>query len=196
MLRVAVLGSTRGSSLQGVIDAIASKELRATIEIIIANKPQAGILQRAKEHGIANKFIDPKGLDREAYDALLVEEIKKHKVDVILLVGFMRIVSPLFIDAFDGNILNVHPSLLPKFAGLMDLAVHQAVIDAGEKWTGCSIHLVTQEVDAGRVVLQLKCEVYSDDIAQTLKERVQVLEKQAFVQVLKQYGSLKQEQKK
>jgi len=107
---------------------------------------------------------------------------------LVLLIGFMRILSPVFIKAFEGKILNIHPSLLPKHAGLMDLDVHQSVIDAGDDKSGCTIHQVTEEVDGGDIVLQLECEVVENDTPESLKEKVQGLESKAWVDVIESWS--------
>ncbi|MEY8702209.1 phosphoribosylglycinamide formyltransferase [Francisella philomiragia] len=189
-LKIVVLGSTRGTNMQAIVDAIANKQIDAEISLVISNKPDSYILQRAKDHNIANKSIPSKGLSRDVYDKLLVEEIQKYNPNLILLIGFMRILSPVFIKAFEGKILNIHPSLLPKHAGLMDLSVHQSVIDARDSISGCTIHQVSEEVDGGDVVLQLKCDVTKDDTAESLKEKVQVLESQAWIEVIKNWKQI------
>ncbi|KEI35376.1 phosphoribosylglycinamide formyltransferase [Allofrancisella frigidaquae] len=186
-LKLVILGSTRGSNMQAIIDAITIKQVDANIELVISNKKEAYILQRAKEHNIPNKFLSAKGLDREQYDQLLIQEIQSYNPDLIMLIGFMRILGKDFINYFRGKILNIHPSLLPKYAGLMDLAVHQSVIDAKEIKSGCTIHQVTEDVDGGQVVLQLECDVLATDMAETLKERVQKLESKAWVEVIKNW---------
>lgn len=187
-LKIVVLGSTRGTNMQAIVDAIANKQIDAEISLVISNKPDSYILQRAKDRNIANKSIPSKGLSRGVYDKLLVEEIQKYNPNLILLIGFMRILSPVFIKAFEGKILNIHPSLLPKHAGLMDLSVHQSVIDARDSISGCTIHQVSEEVDGGDIVLQLKCDVTKDDTAESLKEKVQALESAAWIEVIKNWG--------
>ncbi|AJC48163.1 phosphoribosylglycinamide formyltransferase [Allofrancisella guangzhouensis] len=186
-LKLVILGSTRGSNMQAIVDAISARQINAKIEIVISNKKQAYILQRAKEHNIPNKFLSAKGLDRQKYDQLLIQEIQPYNPNLILLIGFMRILGKDFINYFRGKILNIHPSLLPKHAGLMDLAVHQSVIDAKEIKSGCTIHQVTEAVDGGHVVLQLECDVLSTDTAETLKEKVQKLESKAWIEVIRNW---------
>jgi len=183
-LRVGVLGSTRGTALQGVLDAIAAGNLHVEVVTVLSDRPAAPILDRARQHGIPALFLDPAGLKRPAYDALVTEALHQAGAQLVLMIGYMRIVSPSFVDAWRGRLLNVHPSLLPAFGGLMDKSVHQAVLDAGVPETGCTIHQVTEDVDAGPIVLQKRCPVLPDDTADTLKERVQALEQAAFVEVL------------
>ena len=187
-LKLVILGSTRGTNMQAIIDAINSSEINASIEMVISNRKDAFILQRAKDNNIAHKFISAKDKIREQYDDLLISEINSYNHDLILLIGFMRILSEKFTNEFSGKVLNVHPSLLPKHSGLMDLAVHQSVLDAGDVESGCTIHQVNEMVDGGKIELQLKCSVEKDDNAESLKQKVQVLESKAWVEVIKNWG--------
>lgn len=188
MEKLAILGSTKGTDLQAIIDAIESKKLDAKIEIVISNKSDAYILERAKIHNLPTICVPAvKGESREEYDQKLLNELSNRQIDLVLLIGWMRILSPVFINAFRDRILNVHPSLLPKFAGGMDLNVHEEVIKANETETGCTIHFVDESVDGGKIVLQKKCSVLPTDTADTLKEKVQKLEGEAFVEVIKNY---------
>lgn len=184
-LKLVILGSTRGTNMQAVIDSIQSNNIAANIEMVISNKKEAFILQRAKDNNITNKFISAKAKNREQYDEALIAEIKPYNPDLILLIGFMRILGEKFVKEFNGKILNIHPSLLPKHSGLMDLAVHQAVLDAGDLESGCTIHQVNEKVDSGDIELQLKCDVEKNDTAETLKQKVQALESNAWIEVIK-----------
>jgi phosphoribosylglycinamide formyltransferase-1 len=184
-LRVGVLGSTRGTAMQGIIDAIAAGVLDAEITVVISDRATAPILERAAKHGLQAVFIDPKGLSREFYDAQVTDALQQADVRVVLMIGYMRIVSPAFVAAWSGRLLNVHPSLLPAFGGLMNKSVHEAVLASGVTETGCTIHQVTNDVDAGPIVLQKRCAVLPDDTVETLKDRVQALEQAAFVEVLR-----------
>jgi phosphoribosylglycinamide formyltransferase-1 len=188
-LRVGVLGSTRGTALQGVLDAIAARTLNVEIVTVISDRAAAPILDRARRHGVPALFLDPAGLKRADYDARVTAALEATGAKLVLMIGYMRIVSPAFVDAWRGRLLNVHPSLLPAFGGMMDKSVHQAVLDAGVPETGCTIHQVTEDVDAGPIVLQKRCPVLPHDTADTLKERVQALEQAAFVEVLQQWRS-------
>ena len=184
MIRLGILGSTRGTNLAALTEAIRSKQLDAAIHLVVSNKPDAMILERARENGLPAQFIDAAGLTREAYDQKVSEAFTLAQVDLIVLIGYMRIISADFIDHWQDRIINVHPSLLPDFAGLMDLAVHQAVIDAGVLETGCTVHYVTKEVDAGPVLIQKKCPVLATDTAPLLKARVQQMEGTALVEAI------------
>ena len=183
-LKVGVLGSTRGTSLQGVIEAIAACVLNVEIALVLSDREGAPILQRAASHGIHALFLDPRGLSRETYEERVNHALHSAGVQLVLMIGYMRIVSPAFVAAWRGRLLNVHPSLLPAFGGLMDKNVHEAVLAAGVAETGCTIHQVTEDVDAGPIVLQKSCAVLPGDTADTLKQRVQELEQAAFVDVL------------
>jgi phosphoribosylglycinamide formyltransferase-1 len=186
-LKVGVLGSTRGTALQGVLDALAAKTLTIQLAIVISDKANAVILERAAAAGVPTRFIDPAGLKRAEYDALVSAALQEANVDLVLMIGYMRIVSPGFVEAWRGRLLNVHPSLLPAFGGKMDKSVHEAVLASGVTETGCTIHQVTEEVDAGPIVLQKRCAVLPGDTLDTLKDRVQALEQAAFVEVLQNW---------
>nr|CCA23873.1 unnamed protein product putative [Albugo laibachii Nc14] len=184
-VKIAVLGSTRGSSMQPLIDAIQAGQLKASIEVVISNKASAVILERAKSQNIEAIHLSCAGKSREDFDDEVSRVLKAEEVDLILLIGYMRILSGKFCKQWEGRVLNVHPSLLPDFAGGMDLAVHQAVLDAHKPESGCTVHFVTEQVDAGPIVVQLRCPVYPGDSSQLLKDRVQALEGKAFLHAIK-----------
>ncbi len=187
-LRVGVLGSTRGTALQGILDALRRHELPGVeLALVVADKPSAAILDRAAQHGVDNLFLNPKSLEREMFDAEVTNAFQEADVDLILMIGYMRIVSREFIEDWRGRLLNVHPSLLPAFAGLMNRGVHEAVLAAGVPETGCTVHQVTEDVDAGPIVLQKRCRILEGDTVESLKDRVQALEQQAFVEVLQNW---------
>jgi phosphoribosylglycinamide formyltransferase-1 len=183
-LKVGVLGSTRGTALQGILDAT---DLNVEITLILSDRASAPILQRAADHHLPSLHLDPKGLTREAYDKEVTNALKAAGAQLILMIGYMRIVSPDFVAAWRGRLLNVHPSLLPAFGGLMNRSVHEAVLASGVMETGCTIHQVTEDVDAGPIVLQKRTPVLPDDTVETLKDRVQSLEQAAFVEVLRNW---------
>jgi len=188
-LRVGVLGSTRGTALKGVLDAIAAGTLDVDLRIVISDKPTAPILDRAKLYKVPAVFLDPTGLTREQYDERVSAELRKTRVELVLLIGYMRILSSHFVSDWSGRLLNVHPSLLPAFAGLMNRKVHEAVLSAGVPETGCTIHQVTEEVDGGPIVLQKRCPVLPGDTVDTLKDRVQALEQTAFIDLLRNWSA-------
>lgn len=180
-LRLGILGSTRGTNLDAMFHAIQAQKLSATIEIVISNKESAPLLAKAKTFGLPICYLPAVGLTREVYDAKISEVLLQHNVDLVVLIGYMRILSDDFVHTWEKKIINVHPSLLPAFADMMDLEVHAAVLASGVKETGCTVHYVTSQVDAGPILLQKKCLVNPDESAEQLKQRVQVLEGQALI---------------
>lgn len=185
MIKLGILGSTRGTNLLAIQTAIVERQLDAEIKIVISNKSDALILKRATCYGLPTSFVDPNNLSREDYDEKLTEILMANEVDLIILIGYMRILSAKFVNAWENKILNVHPSLLPAFAGKMDLDVHRAVIAEGLQETGCTVHYVTHDVDAGPILLQKKCNVLTADTPETLKARVQQLEGEALTNVIR-----------
>ena len=187
-LRVGVLGSTRGTALQGVLNALQAGTLpHVELALVISDKAGAPILERAGDAGIDTLHMSPAGLEREMFDAEVTLAFEEAEVELILMIGYMRIVSRGFIEDWRGRLLNVHPSLLPAFAGLMNRRVHEAVLASGVRETGCTVHQVTEEVDAGPIVLQKRTAVLEGDTVESLKDRVQALEQQAFVEVLRDW---------
>ena len=184
MINIGVLGSTNGTDLQFIFNAIDESKLDANVSVVISNKEDSYILKRAQAHNTQNVFISHKNKDREDFDSEMTMVLKEHSVELILLIGFMRILSSKFCNQWNGKILNVHPSLLPKYAGGMDTNVHEEVLKNNEKETGCTIHLVTDEVDKGPIVIQKRCLVDSDDTIESLKAKVQNLEGAAFLEAI------------
>lgn len=179
-LKLGVLGSTRGTSMLALMKALQHHAVDARIELVLSDRREALILERAEAQGIKNIFMDKTGLTRADYDQQLSEQLRQHQIDLVVLIGYMSILSPAFVAAWQQRIINVHPSLLPNFAGLMDRQVHEAVLASDLKETGCSVHFVTEKVDAGPVILQKKCPVLPTDTVDTLKERVQKMEGEAL----------------
>ncbi|MCW8399239.1 phosphoribosylglycinamide formyltransferase [Legionella sp. PATHC038] len=184
MIRIAVLGSTRGTNLNAVVAAIKQQRLPATIELVLSNKADAPILEKAENFGLKSLFINPQGLSRSDFDHSLSEILKQHCIELIVLIGYMRILSAEFVANWEHKIINVHPSLLPAYAGLMNLDVHQAVLDGAEIETGCTVHFVTEQVDAGPIIVQKKCPVLAGDTPELLKTRVQELEGEALIEAI------------
>ncbi|MBA3535091.1 MAG: phosphoribosylglycinamide formyltransferase [Tatlockia sp.] len=189
MTRLAILGSTRGTNLNALVEAINKRQLNASIELVIANKGDAPILEKADNFNLKALFVDPQNLSREAYDQHLSRILSEHNIDLVVLVGYLRILSSQFVLAWQNKIINIHPSLLPAYSGLMNLGVHQAVLDAAETETGCTVHFVTEEVDAGPIILQKICPVLKEDKAETLKVRVQQMEGAALVEAIKKIST-------
>ena len=155
-MNIGVLASTKATDLQAVIDAIEAKQLNVKIPVVISNKKGAYALKRARKHNIEAVFIDSKDKKREEFDKEVSKELDKYNVDLILLIGYMRILSNWFVNKWKNKIMNIHPSLLPAFAGGMDKDVHAEVLKAGVKETGCTLHFVTEDVDAGPIIMQKK----------------------------------------
>lgn len=173
-LRLGVLASGRGSNLQAIIDAIEAKVLDATIVLVVSNKKDAIALERANRHGIRGLFLDPKSVAgepdlRRAYDEKILEVLKKHEVQLVLLAGYMKIVTTVLIDAYQWRMMNIHPSLLPSFPGLH---AQQQALDAGVKVSGCTVHFVTEGVDQGPIIVQTAVPVNENDSVDALSARI------------------------
>ena len=180
---VVVLISGSGTNLQAIIDACASGKIQGQVTAVISNKDGVFGLERAAKANIPTQVLSHKNYDsRELYDQALIEEIDKYQPDVVVLAGFMRILTANFVEHYQGKLINIHPSLLPKYQGL---DTHQRAIDAGDSEHGCSVHFVTEELDGGPVILQAKVPVFEDDDANTLAQRVHVQEHQIYPMVVK-----------
>jgi len=183
-INLAVFASTRGTDLQAIIDAKNEGSLEhVNIRLVLSNKADCFALERAANAGIKTVFVDPKGKSRLEFDAECLRICEENEINLIYLIGYMRIISGVLISAYQGKILNIHPSLLPKYPG-MDLDVHAEVIRNGETETGCTLHFVTEDLDAGPIFLQEKVELSKDETPETLKEKVQELEKKLVVKGL------------
>lgn len=169
--KAVILISGNGSNLQAIIDAVAKEELPLEICLVVSNIPSAFGLTRADEAGIETKTLDHKAYESRAhFDAQLIRTINNHKPDVIVLAGFMRILSNDFVNQYLGKLINIHPSLLPKYPGL---DTHQRALDAGDKIHGVTTHFVTPELDAGPNIVQAKVEIRPSDSTATLASRIQ-----------------------
>ncbi len=183
MKSIVVLISGSGSNLQALIDACSSGFIPGKISAVIANKANAYGLVRANEAGISTQVLSHKHHNsREAYDNALIDAIDQHQPDLVVLAGFMRILTPAFVQHYQGRLLNIHPSLLPKYQGLN---THQRAIDAADTEHGCSVHFVTEQLDGGPVILQAKVPVFSDDDCQSLAERVHEQEHRIYPLVVR-----------
>lgn len=168
--KLGVLVSGRGTNLQSILDQIEAGNIPAEVAIIISNKKAAPAVERGRQSGIKTVYVNPKDYaDRPAYDAALVKLLKEHSVNLVCLAGYMRILTADFIRAFAGKIINIHPSLLPAFPGL---DVQQRALDAGVKFSGCTVHFVEEEVDTGPIILQAVVPVENDDDADSLADRI------------------------
>ena len=176
--RLVILISGSGSNLQAFIDAIARGELHAQIAAVISNKPTALGVQRADAAGIPTAVIDHQQFaDRETFDAALRDCVQQFQPDLVILAGFMRILTPVFLRPFIGRLLNIHPSLLPKYPGLH---THQRAIDAGDLEAGATVHFVTEELDGGPAIIQAHVPVQSTDTAEHLAARVLQVEHRIY----------------
>ena len=181
--RIVVLISGGGTNLQAIIDACKSPEYLGEVVGVISNKADAYGLTRAQNADIPVSTLSHKDFDsREAYDLSLIDTIDQYKPDVVVLAGFMRILTPAFVQHYLGRLLNIHPSLLPKYQGLN---THQRAIDAGDKEHGVSVHFVTEELDGGPVILQAKVPVFEQDTADDLAIRVHQQEHRIYPLVVK-----------
>ncbi|WP_407331154.1 phosphoribosylglycinamide formyltransferase [Enterovibrio sp. 27052020O] len=177
MKKLVVLVSGNGSNLQAIIDRCHDKN-DIHIAAVIANKEDVYGLVRAKDAGIDAVVVASKGItDRSQYDNQLMATIDEYEPDLIVLAGFMRILTPAFVRHYEGKMLNIHPSLLPKYPGLN---THQRAIDAGDKEHGTSVHFVTEELDGGPVILQARVPIFEDDNADSVFERIQEQEHRIY----------------
>lgn len=172
--RVAVLVSGRGSNMSALIEAAKAPDYPARIVLVLSNRPQAGALEKARAEGIAAESVDHKAFpDRESFERALQERLEAHAIEIVCLAGFMRILTPGFVEAWRGRMLNVHPSLLPAFRGT---DTHRRALEAGVSEHGCTVHLVTPELDAGPTILQARIPVLPGDDEASLAARVLVEE--------------------
>jgi phosphoribosylglycinamide formyltransferase-1 len=169
MKRLGILLSGRGSNFEAIAGSVAAGRIAAEIAVVISNRPEARGLEVARARGLNAVSIPSRGMDREAYDRLLIDELKKHSVDLVCLAGYMRLLSTTFIREFPMQVLNIHPSLLPAFPGLD--AQHQALTH-GVKVSGCTVHFVDEYLDAGPIILQAAVPVLDEDTADTLSARI------------------------
>ncbi len=167
---IAILISGRGSNMQAFIDACEAKELNAHIALVLSNNPNAAGLTRAAEAGITTAAVDHRDYpSREAFEQALLDTLAPHEPELVILAGFMRILTPLFIGNYAGRLLNIHPSLLPKYPGLN---THQRALDAGDSEAGVTVHFVTPELDGGPPIIQVSVPIEPQDTAESLAERV------------------------
>ncbi|MBX3302629.1 MAG: phosphoribosylglycinamide formyltransferase [Nitrospira sp.] len=181
-MRVAVLASGRGSNLQAVIDTIEAGQVPAQIVCVISNKRDAVALERARKHGLKDLFVDPRPFagrpdSREAYDHALLEILQQYEVELVLLAGYMKIVTAVLVNAYANRMMNIHPSLLPSFPGL---DVQKKAIDWGCKLAGCTVHFVTEGVDEGPIIIQAAVPILDDDTPETLAARILVQEHKIY----------------
>ena len=182
---LAVLISGSGTNLQAIIDAIEAKKLDAKIEVVLSNKADAYGLVRAKNHGIAMAVLDHKQFSsRAAYDQAVVEILRAHGVELVVLAGFMRLLSPVFIKAYSNRIMNIHPALLPSFPGLH---VQKRAVEHGVRFSGCTVHFVNEECDEGPIIIQAVVAVFPDDTEEVLAARILKQEHRIYPRAIQLY---------
>jgi len=186
-IHIGVLVSGRGSNLQAIIDNIERGQLAAEIAVVISDQADAYSLERARKHNLQAVHVSAKGYkgDRDAYDALLVQELQKKGVDLVCLAGFMRIITPVLIAAFPHRILNIHPSLLPAFPGLH---VQKAAIDHGAKFSGCTVHFVDEGMDTGPIIIQAAVPILDSDTEDSLSARILRQEHKIYSRAIQLYA--------
>jgi len=168
--RIGVLLSGRGSNFEALAESTAAGRIpNAEIALVVSNRENAPGIERARARGIEARVIPSKGLEREAYDRLVAAALEEKKIDLVCLAGYMRLLSPFFVAAFRNRILNIHPSLLPAFPGL---EAQRQALEHGAKFSGCTVHFVDENLDAGPIVLQAAVPIKDDDTPETLSERI------------------------
>ncbi|MBI3625967.1 MAG: phosphoribosylglycinamide formyltransferase [Candidatus Rokubacteria bacterium] len=185
-LRIGVLASRRGSNLQAIIDAIESGKLDCRLAVVVSDRADAQALERAKKHGAEAVFLDPKGYGtREAFDQAVLGVLADHRIELVCLAGYMRVLSPTFVRALPGQIMNIHPALLPAFPGLH--AQRQA-LKHGVKISGATVHFVDEGVDTGPIICQAAVPVREDDTEETLSARILEQEHQLYPRAIRLYA--------
>lgn len=195
-LRIGVLASGRGSNLQAIIDASERGNLEAEVVVVISDVSDAYALERSGKHGIPGFHINPKDFkSKKEYEEAIVNKLNEHGVGLVVLAGYMRLVTDVLISAFKGNIMNIHPALLPSFKGLH---AQQQALEYGVRYSGCSVHFVTVDVDGGPVILQEVVPVYDNDTEETLSARILEKEHVIYPEAVQLFaeGRLKREGKR
>ncbi len=196
IVNLGVLVSGSGSNLQSIIDNIERGTLPARIGIVVSNNPEAFALERARKHGIAAVVIEHTGFaDREAYDRRVVNTLQAHGVELVVLAGFMRVLSPFFLRSFPMRVMNIHPALLPSFPGTHG---QRKAFDYGVKFSGCTVHFADEGVDTGPIIIQAVVPVYDADTEDTLARRILKEEHRIYPQAIRLYaeGKLRVEGRK
>lgn len=182
-----MLVSGSGSNLQAIIDAVAAGTLDLDIRCVISNRPDAGGLERARRAGITGRCVASAGYrERAAYDRVLADELEDCRPDLVLLAGFMRILSAGFVRHFAGRIINIHPSLLPRYPGLH---THARALAAGDRWHGCTVHFVTERLDGGPRIIQGRVPILADDNEESLAARVLATEHRVYPQAVRLFAA-------
>jgi len=191
MYKIGILASTKGTDLQAIIDEIKDGKMPGIeIAIVLSNKKNAYALERANLQEVKAFFVDPKDKTREQYDQELARILIDHKVDLVCLIGYMRILSPAFVRKFPRHIINVNPALMPKYSGpgFFGSNVHEAVMKNKEKESGCTIHFVEEGVDTGEIISQEKVTLSTNETPESLKEKIQALEKRLYPEAIRRFA--------
>ena len=182
-MKIGILISGRGSNMVALVDAVAAGEIPdSQVSVVISNRADAAGLEKARERGVETVVIEQNGRTREEHDSSIIDELKKHGVELVCLAGYMRLLSPEFIRAFPNKIINIHPSLLPAFPGL---DAQKQAFEAGVKITGCTVHYVDELLDHGPTILQCEVALLDDDTVETLSARILEQEHQLYVEAVK-----------
>jgi phosphoribosylglycinamide formyltransferase 1 len=183
---IGVLISGSGTNLQAIIDAIEADQLDATIRLVLSNRADAYGLARAKSHGIPTEVVDHKHFaTREAFDAAVVEMLRACDVELVVLAGFMRLLSPVFVKAFSNRMMNIHPALLPSFPGLH---VQKRAVEHGVRFSGCTVHFVNEQCDEGPIIIQAVVPVFPDDTEGSLTARILEQEHRIYPRAIQLYS--------
>jgi phosphoribosylglycinamide formyltransferase-1 len=186
-LRLGVLASGRGSNFAAIQQAIEQRTLPAEVAIVVSDRPHAPVLEHARRHSLATAVVEPRDFpDRTAFDLAVVERLRAAGVQLVVLAGFMRLVTPAFLAAFPGRVINIHPALLPSFPGLH--AQRQALA-YGVKISGCTVHVVDEGVDSGPILMQRAVEVLDDDDEESLSARILVEEHKLYPEVVRRIAT-------
>jgi phosphoribosylglycinamide formyltransferase 1 len=186
-LPIGILVSGSGSNLQSIIDRIEEEKLNAAIRVVISNVPDAYALTRARKHGIPTEVVDHKMFpDRKAFDRAMVEILRAHGVELVVMAGFMRVLTPFFLQSFPMRIMNIHPALLPAFPGLH---VQRKAVAYGVKFSGCTVHFVDEGVDTGPIIIQAVVPVLDNDTEDSLAKRILKEEHRIYPRALELYAA-------
>lgn len=199
MVSIGVLASGRGSNFEALARELRRDAFTARIRLLVSNVPDAAVLKRAEALEVPTLVINHRDYKtRQSFELELIRNFEQHEVQLVCLAGFMRILSPTFVDHYQDRLMNVHPSLLPAFAGLQGMDVHAAALAAGVKVTGCTVHFVTREVDAGPIIVQRAIPVREEDTPESLALRVLIEEHKAYPEAVRLFcaGRLKVEDRR
>ena len=189
-MNIGILISGRGSNMVALVDAVSCGDIPgAEVAVVISDKPGAAGLEKARQRGVETVVVERKGRSREDHDVEIADELRQRSVELICLAGYMRLLSPAFVEAFPNKIINIHPALLPKYGGkgMYGGKVHEAVIHSKEKESGITIHFVDEIYDHGKIIFQATCNVDEKDTPETLAKKIHVLEHEHYPAVIEKY---------